>query len=457
MSNDVTTQLADYFAYVDEAQGAVDLSAALKTEPMRLRSIETEPSRQRPWRPVWMAAVAALVTLALVGGAALLFSREGDTTPVVTQLPSPSTTLLPATTLPPPVVTTTPPTTVITREDRGILPTHTIAQPGGWMAGLSIYEDTLWALVQMPASSTDIDESTLFEGQILRIDPDTGEVLSRIDIGEALLWDPAIEAGAGAVWAVWGNMLLRIDPTGETVETVIDTLVTGQDDPLGNDVYGRLAVGEGAVWLLDDESSLIRIDPTTNTATGTIELEGDPWSLEVGAGSVWVLIGEEPTPADDPNTRYGRLLRIDPETLEVTPTARISDVLLTGFGRPLAFGEDALWVTNQGAVTRITPDSGAITASIAVPGSGCGPLAIGFGDGKVWTSFSGAWLTAIDPTTNTATAAVWIREPARGGGSVFNIAGTGDALWITRMTTLLQRLSMADITPGVAGAPEPCT
>jgi streptogramin lyase len=216
-----------------------------------------------------------------------------------------------------------------------------------------------------------------------------------------------------------------------------------------------LAVGEGAVWLLDDESSLIRFDPITNAVTGTIELDGDPWSLEVGAGSVWVLIGEESTPVDDPNTRYGRVLRIDPETLEVTRTARISDVLLPGFGRPLAFGEGALWVTNMGAVTRITPDSGAIAASIPVPGSGCGPLAIGFGDGKVWTSFSGAWLTAIDPTTNTATVSVQIREPEGGGGSVFNIADAGDALWITRMATLLQRISTAD-AHDLEGTPTPC-
>ena len=105
MSNDVTTQLADYFAYVDEAQGAVDLSAVLKPEPIRLRSVETEPSRQRRWRPVWMAAAAALVTVALIGGAALLSGRDGDTTAVVTQAPTPSTTLAPATTLPPPVQT----------------------------------------------------------------------------------------------------------------------------------------------------------------------------------------------------------------------------------------------------------------------------------------------------------------------------------------------------------------
>lgn len=455
MSTDLLSQLAEYGAYHDARQGAVSVEDVMErrasTQPFPMKPVR--PTRGSSWQNARVAALAATFVLVVLGGVGLLLGRDSDTTPVVTQPPSPSTTLPDATAIP----LTTVANTAIT-ENRGISPTHTITQPGGWMAGLTVYEDTLWAVVMVSReeATTEAGEMTLDRGQILRIDPETGTVLSRIDIGEALVWDPAIEAGEGAIWAVWGNLLLRIDSTTETVETVIDTLVTAQDDPLGSDVYGRLAVGEGAVWLLDDESSLIRIDPTTNTVTGTIELEGDPWSLEVGAGSVWVLIGEEPSPVDAPNTRYGRVLRIDPETLEVTPTARISDVLLPGFGRPLAFGEGALWVTNQGAVTRIDPDSGVISAAIPVPGSGCGPLAIGFGDGKVWISFSGAWLTAIDPTTNTATAAIRIREPEGGGGPVFNIAYAGDALWITRMASLLQRVSIADALGGLAGTPTPC-
>lgn len=418
------------------------------------------PTRGSSWRNARVVALAAVLVLVVVGGVGLLFGRDGDTIPVVTQLPIPSIPLLPATTLPPPEATTIPPTTAaitaVTPDDRGISPTHTIAQPGGWMAGLTVYEDMLWALVQMPASSTDIDETTLFEGQILRIDPDTGTVLSTIDIGEAPLWDPVIEAGEGAVWAVWGNMLLRIDSTTETVEIVTDTLVNGRDDLPGNEVYGRLAVGEGAVWLLDDVSSLIRIDPTTSTVTDTIYLDGDLRSVEVGGGSVWVLIEEEPNPTDAPEGRYGRVLRIDPETLDMTPTARISNMLLPGIGRPLVFGEGALWITNRGGVTRIDPDSGAISATIPVSGAGCGPLAIGFGGAMVWTATSGAWLAAIDPTTNAVTATGWVQEPNGGGGAVFNIAGTDNALWITRMATLLQRVSIEDIAPDLTGAPTPC-
>jgi hypothetical protein len=459
MSSGLLSQLETYFSDLDADQGPVTVDhVADLIEKVRELPAAPLPIRSRP--RVWVVAVAAAVVFLVLGAIPLLFSGPEAETP-------PASELTTVTTLPEDVsrtteatdVTTTPPTTVasnaITPDDRGISPTHTIAQPGGWMAGLTVYEDMLWALVQMPASSTDIDETTLFEGQILRIDPDTGTVLSRIDIGEALSWNPAIEAGEGAVWAVWGNMLLRIDSTTETVEIVTDTLVNGQDDLPGNEVHGRLAVGEGAVWLLDDVSSLIRIDPTTSTVTDTIDLQGGRRSVEVGGGYVWVLIEEESNPTDAPDGAYGRLLRIDPGTLDVTPTARIRNVLFPGSGRPLAFGEGTLWITNMGAVTRVNPTSGAISATIPVPGAGCGPLAIGFGGPMVWTATSGAWLAGIDPTTNTVAATGWIQEPEGGGGPVFNIASANNALWITRMASLLQRISIEDIAPEASG-PTPC-
>jgi len=451
MSTGLLSQLETYFSDLDADQGPVTVDhVADLIDKVRELPATPLPIRSRP--RVWVVAVAAAVVFLLLGAIPLLFSGLGGETP-------PASDLTTVTTVPEDIsrtteatdMTRTPTTTVagsaITSVDRGTSPTHTIAQPGGWMAGLTVYEDMLWALVQMPASSTDIDETTLFEGQILRIDPDTGIVLSTIDIGEAPLWDPMIESGFDAVWVAWGNLLLRVDPNTETVETVTDTLVNGHDDLPGNEVYGRLAVGEGAVWLLDDVSSLIRIDPTTSTVTDTIYLQGNRRSIEVGGGSVWVLIDEE--------LYDGRLLRIDPETLDTTPTARISNLLFPGSGRPLAFGEGALWITNQAAVTRIDSDSGSISALIPVPGAGCGPLAIGFGGGMVWTATSGPWLAAIDPTTNTVTATGWIMEPEGGGGSVFNIASANNALWIMRMASMLQRISIEDIAPEASG-PTPC-
>ncbi len=453
MSIGLLSQLETYFSDLDADQGPVTVDhVADLINKVRELPVAPLPIRRSP--RVWVVAVAAAVVFLVLGAIPLLFSGPGAEMPPASELTTFST-------VPEDVsrtteaadVTTTPPTNVagsaITSVDRGIPPTHTIARPGGWVAAITMYDNALWAVVQLPGADTDADpdDAVLAQGQILRIDPDTGTVLSTIDIGEAPLWDPVIESGFNAVWVAWGNVLLRVDPSTETVETVTDTLVSGQDDLLGNVVHGRLAVGEGAVWLLDDVSSLIRIDPTTSTVTDTIYLQGGRRSVEVGGGSVWVLIEEE--------SNDGRLLRIDPGTLDVIPTARIRNVLFPGSGRPLAFGEGALWVTNFGAVTRIDPDSGAVSATIPVPGAGCGPLVIGFGGSMVWAATSEAWLAAIDPTTNTVAATGWIQEPAGGGGPVFNIVSANDALWITRMASLLQRILIEDIAPGASG-PTPC-
>jgi hypothetical protein len=440
---DLQTQMRKYLEETSLPVDVDELMSELTNAGHTVQPIELAPVRRTRPRPVVVVVVASLLTLLVIGAFGITGLINGGDPDVINSPPTVVTTL-PVTT----VTTATTEGTVITSDNGGISPTHTI-QPGGWVAGLTIYEDTLWAVVDQGSS-----------GQVLRVDPATGDVLSSIDLLGTNLLTPAIEAGEGALWVAWSKGLFRIDPVTENVETIVDTLVGATE------MYGRLAVGEGAVWLLDNQSSLIRIDPTSNTVSHTIELEGKPWSVEVGAGSVWVLVEAEPDPTDDPIAssgrvpRYGRLLRIDPETLEVTSSTTISDMLLPGVaGKALGFGEGALWITEMGYLTRIDPDSNSIVASILVPGTGCGPLAIGFGGGKVWTTKAGhpgPSLVAIDPGTNEATAAVWIQEPEGGGGSIFNITGTDDAIWVTRMASLLQRVSITDIPPGETTAATPC-
>jgi hypothetical protein len=80
-----------------------------------------------------------------------------------------------------------------------------------------------------------------------------------------------------------------------------------------------VAVGEGAIWVLLEEGTLLRVDPDRRQVTGRLELgvpSGGmpigPWDvrvgpLAVGAGAVWV------------GTRRGRVtVRVDPVRLRVT-------------------------------------------------------------------------------------------------------------------------------------------
>jgi len=96
-----------------------------------------------------------------------------------------------------------------------------------------------------------------------------------------------------------------------------------------------LAVGEGAVWVLLEDGSLLRVDPDRYRVTGRLELgvpaggmPMGPWDvrvgpLAVGAGAVWV------------GTRRGTVtVRVDPVRLRVT--ARFG-------GNAVAVAHGVLW------------------------------------------------------------------------------------------------------------------
>ncbi len=75
------------------------------------------------------------------------------------------------------------------------------------------------------------------EGVVAKVDPVTGEVVARIDVG-------------GQPWPV--------------------------------------AVGAGAVWVADLDGRLLRIDPCTNDVTGVGRVGLQPRPIAVGRGAVWV-------------------------------------------------------------------------------------------------------------------------------------------------------------------------
>jgi hypothetical protein len=71
-----------------------------------------------------------------------------------------------------------------------------------------------------------------------------------------------------------------------------------------------VAVGEGAVWVLLQQGTLLRVDPNRHQVTGRLDLEGAAsrgvGGLAVGAGAVWVAMREGTVTA-----------RIDPVRLQV--------------------------------------------------------------------------------------------------------------------------------------------
>jgi outer membrane protein assembly factor BamB len=240
-----------------------------------------------------------------------------------------------------------------------------------------------------------------------------------------------------------------------------------------------VAVGEGAVWVLLEEGSLLRVDPDRHRVTGRLELGAPsggmpmgPWDvrvgpLAVGAGAVWV------------GTRRGAVtVRVDPVRLGVTARfgghavvvahgvlwsycCRHGDKVM-GFGRvdartlharpplvvtdaagrrqpvgALAVGADAVWTLPlQGGRLWRVPLGGGPARALPVAGS---PYGLAVDGGAVWV-LSGRGdpgsgldrsgrLRRLDPRTGKVTATTPLPEVDLGRVNV--AVGHGDGgVWV---------------------------
>jgi outer membrane protein assembly factor BamB len=242
-----------------------------------------------------------------------------------------------------------------------------------------------------------------------------------------------------------------------------------------------VAVGEGAVWVLLEEGSLLRVDPDRHQVTGRLELgapSGDiptgPWDvrvgpLAVGAGAVWVGThrGRVTVRADPVRLRvtarfgghavvvaHGVLWsyccrrgdkvmgfgRVDARTLRARPPLVVTDAA----GRrqpvgPLAVGADALWTLplEGGRLWRV-PLAGGVARSLRVAGFPYGLAADG---GAVWV-LSGAGapgsgldqtarLRRLDPRTGKVTVTTPLPDLAVGQSNVGIGLVVGDGtVWV---------------------------
>jgi len=117
------------------------------------------------------------------------------------------------------------------------------------------------------------------DGALLAVDPDSGRVVSRLEIGRGA---NDVVAFAGSVWVTnWRlHSLIRIDPTNVSVEAEIDA----------GDTPGELAGGRSGLWVADTRGTrIIRVNPRTNRIVETVKLGEAPTSLAVGPRFVWVV------------------------------------------------------------------------------------------------------------------------------------------------------------------------
>jgi outer membrane protein assembly factor BamB len=258
-------------------------------------------------------------------------------------------------------------------------------------------------------------------------------------------------------------------PTTSTVRTDATPVATGLA------VAGRVAlpgpaaavaVGEGAVWVLLEQGTLLRIDPDRHRVTGRLELGAPTGPLAVGAGAVWVGNGQATVTARVDSVRlrvtarfggyvvavaHGVLWsyccrrgyqpmgfsRIDARTLRPRPPLVVTDA--AGRRQPvgrLAVGTGAVWTqTPEDQRLWRVPLVGGPARAVRVPGTGYGLAADA---GAVWV-LSGTdppgseldrtgRLRRLDQRTGKVTASTPLPDlaPSRAVGPVVG----GGAVWL---------------------------
>jgi ABC-type branched-subunit amino acid transport system substrate-binding protein/streptogramin lyase len=217
-----------------------------------------------------------------------------------------------------------------------------------------------------------VSETSSFPGPVLssvsRVDPDTFSVLGTSKLqgkGEGATQGDSLVVGKGAIWAINPDRTIsRLDPQSGKVVARIPTSVD------------EIAAGpDGVLWGLKSPpgAALVRVSPSSNAVTATIRIGSEGLSdIAVGAGAVWV------------SDEAGFVLRIDPGRRATQRTIAVAKGVDS-----LAFGSGFLWAVNpfEGTLSRIDPSTNEVSKTIAIGGT---PRDVTAGEGSLWVSDAGA-------------------------------------------------------------------
>jgi DNA-binding SARP family transcriptional activator len=238
---------------------------------------------------------------------------------------------------------------------------------GSTPTDLAVGAGAIWIGNGVPQARTALPES------VSRFDPESAVVDWTIPLSRA--------SGAALVWVSAASLAPHVAVTDAAVWVVNPDLRVSRIDPRTNRVVAgvagvralSIAAGEGEVWIINDQGEVVEIDPRTNVASKPIPVAAESLTaLAVGAGAVWIA---------DPVG--GSVWRIDPDPKPILGTIRL-EVGVHG----VAFGEGAVWATNELAdeVYRIDPD----TNEARVVSRMAAPRGVAVGEGGVWVTVGGA-------------------------------------------------------------------
>jgi YVTN family beta-propeller protein len=276
-----------------------------------------------------------------------------------------------------------------------------------------------FAAAETPPSNIAVGEGAVWmlnteDETVSRVDPNTGEVVGTVEPPGV---PTDIAAGGGALWIGTSRgddvnrttRIARVDPgTGKVTRTV--ELPDSSRGEAGGPVPGfpRIAVGDGAVWAINPDETISRIDPETGRLVAKVPTpEIGARTLAAGDAGVWVL------------GWANSMVRIAPRTNRAEPPIELGSNFLPG----IAVGGGAVWATSEeGQLWRVEPGPRPLTRTIEV---GAGVQYVAFGDGVVWAAnwYDGT-VARIDPATNTVTARIPV------GATQALAAGAGSA-WVS--------------------------
>lgn len=296
-------------------------------------------------------------------------------------------------------------------EEEAAPPAETVASPlpGGTAYAVCGGETSFIPQYALAAGFDSLWVACRTQGEVLRVDAETGAVLARIPAQGAV----ALAADETSVWAVWREQgkLYRIDP--ETNE-VAATLSLNRDTPY-------IWAEAGAVWAgYGGGNTIGRVDPELMKVVGSVEV-GDGTSDIVADGDTLLVICH----------RDSTLWRLDPET----NTAEQLSVLPGDTPERLTLAAGSLWATGRGTdLLRIDPATGETLETIEL---GVGAIELAAVDGAVWVAVAEAeadrqglpvleQLVSVDPETG----AVGELVTPSGQLHVTGLAADGAALWL---------------------------
>jgi ABC-type branched-subunit amino acid transport system substrate-binding protein len=245
---------------------------------------------------------------------------------------------------------------------------------------------------------------SLEDRTVTHMDPETKKVVKRFRMRRT---PTAIAAGAGAVWVESEGTLSRVDPRTGDVTRAIKLPDAGYqgDLPFFNWGFNQIAVGAGAVWAINPDRTVSRIDPDSGRRVATIDV--DAATIAAGREGVWVIRGDDTfavAPIDPRTNRVGRSIRVGAQSLSAVDVGG-------GYVWASAEGDGLVW--------RIEPGRNPIYRTIDV---GVGVTFLAFDAGTIWTAnYNDGTVSRIDVETEDveATPVGAVQGLAAGEGSAW--------------------------------------